>query len=68
MPGRRAANVNWGYTLETNIGFGYVRRVEAVDKDFLLAGNYQLEVATERIACEIHLQPLYDPKRERIKC
>ncbi|MCZ6471068.1 MAG: hypothetical protein O6649_06905, partial [Gammaproteobacteria bacterium] len=58
----------WGYTLETNIGYGYVRRKEGVDKDFLLAGNYELEVATERVACEIHLQPLYDPKMERIKC
>ena len=62
MPGRRAANANWGYTLKTNIAYGYVRRAEGVDKDFLLAGSYELEVATERIACEIHLQPLYDAK------
>jgi sarcosine dehydrogenase len=61
------SSAGWGYTLETNIGYGYVRRAEGVDKDFLLAGNYELEVATERVPCEIHLQPLYDPKMERIK-
>jgi 4-methylaminobutanoate oxidase (formaldehyde-forming) len=62
------SSAGWGYTLKTNIGYGYVRRAEGVDMDFLLAGSYELEVATERIACEIHLQPLYDPKMERIKC
>jgi len=62
------SSAGWGYTLETNIGYGYVRRAEGVDKDFLLSGSYELEVATERVACEIHLQPLYDPKMERMKC
>jgi 4-methylaminobutanoate oxidase (formaldehyde-forming) len=62
------SSAGWGYTLETNIGYGYVRRAEGVDKDFLLAGSYELEVAAERVACEIYLQPLYDPKMERMKC
>jgi len=62
------SSAGWGYTLETNIGYGYVRRAEGVDKDFLLSGNYELEVATERVACEIHLQSLYDPQMGRMKC
>ncbi len=61
------SSAGWGYTLETNIGYGYVRRAEGVDKDFLLSGSYELEVATERVPCEIHLQALYDPKMERMK-
>ena len=61
------SSAGWGYTLQTNIGYGYVRHADGVDKEYLLAGSYELEVATERVPCEIHLQPLYDPKMERIK-
>lgn len=61
------SSAGWGYTLNKNIGFGYVRCTGGVDRDYLLAGSYELEVATDRVSCEIHLQPLYDPKMERIK-
>ncbi len=58
----------YGHTLKTNIGYGYVRRPEGLSREYLLAGSYELEVATERVPCEIHLAPLYDPKMARIKC
>jgi len=57
----------FGHTLRTNIGFGYVREPRGLSREYLLAGRYELEVATERIACRIHLGPLYDPKMERIR-
>jgi 4-methylaminobutanoate oxidase (formaldehyde-forming) len=57
----------YGHTIERGIGYGYVRRASGVDRDYLLAGRYELEVATERVPCAIHLGPLYDPKMERIK-
>jgi 4-methylaminobutanoate oxidase (formaldehyde-forming) len=57
----------WGYTLAKNIGYGYLRDPEGVDRNDLLAGDYALEVACERVACQIHLGPLYDPAMARIK-
>ena len=42
--------------------------LEGVPTDWLTAGRYELEVATERVPAAIHLAPLYDPKMERIKC
>jgi 4-methylaminobutanoate oxidase (formaldehyde-forming) len=57
----------YGYTIEKNIGYGYVRNPDGVPTDWLTAGKYELEVATERVPAEIHLAPLYDPKMERIK-
>ncbi len=62
------SSAGWGYTLETNIGYGYVRNPSGVNKDYLLSGSFELEVASKRIPCEIHLQPLYDPTMERMKC
>lgn len=55
------SSAGWGYTVECNIGFGYVRSESGVDKNYLIQGDYELEVAAIRVPCEIHLEPLYDP-------
>jgi 4-methylaminobutanoate oxidase (formaldehyde-forming) len=34
---------------------------------FLQGGRYELEVAGERVPARLHLEPLYDPKNERVK-
>ena len=57
----------YGHTQQTSIGYGYVRHSAGVDRNYLLAGRYQLEVATERVDCQLQLTPLYDPKMLRIK-
>lgn len=57
----------WGYTVEANIGYGYVRNASGVNVDFLKSGSYELEIACERVPCEIQLGPLYDPGMARIK-
>ena len=57
----------FGYTIGMPIGYGYVRRAEAVDEAFLRAGTYELEVATERVKARIALGPLYDPGMSRVK-
>jgi 4-methylaminobutanoate oxidase (formaldehyde-forming) len=57
----------WGYTVETNVGYGYVRDGEGIDRDHVMSGTYELEVATQRVPCEVFLEPLYDPRMERIK-
>ena len=56
----------WGYTVNKNIGYGYVRCSEGVDKDYLNSGTYKLGISTELHNCKLQLAPLYDPKMERI--
>ena len=58
----------WGYTVQTNIGYGYVRNPAGVDRAFLNSGEYALEVAATRVPCTLHLRPLYDPDMRRVKC
>ena len=68
--GRRVgwlSSAGWGYTLGCNIGYGYVRDEAGVDADMVLAGRYELEVATERVPAEVFLRPLYDPDMSRVK-
>ena len=70
---RNGERVGWlssggfGYTLGQSIGYGYVRNVGGVDEDFILNGEYELEVATERVKASVHLSPLFDPQMQRIK-
>ncbi len=57
----------YGYTVGKNIGYGYVRNVEGVTIDYLRSGSYELEVASDRVPARLHLEPLYDPRMERVK-
>ena len=70
---RDGVRVGWlssggcAHSLGRAVGYGYVRWAEGLDRDWLLAGSYELEVASERIPCAIFLAPPYDPGMERIK-
>ncbi len=57
----------YGHTLQRAIGYGYVRRAAGIDREYLRSGRYELEVATERLPCELHLEPPYDPRMERVR-
>ena len=57
----------WGYTLQRNIGFGYVRNSAGVETAWLKSGAYELEVANVRVPCTVQLGPLYDPKGLRVR-
>ncbi|TXH36802.1 MAG: FAD-dependent oxidoreductase [Rhodospirillaceae bacterium] len=62
------ASGGYGYTLQTNIGIGYVRNPQGgVSPEDVLSGSYELEIACERYPAKVSLQPLYDPKNERVK-
>ncbi len=62
------SSAGFGHTIQKSIGMGYVRSKEIIDKDYVLSGEYELEVATERVACSAHLVPLYDPGMKKVKC
>jgi len=57
----------YGYTLEKNIGYGYVRNAEGVSDDFLSTGDYELVVAMQRTPAKIHMEPLYDAPGVKVK-
>ncbi len=57
----------YGHTVGQAIGMGYVRHPQGVTADFVLSGDYELEVASERIPAHVHLTPLYDPANLRVK-
>ncbi len=70
---RNGERVGWltsggfGYTVNKSIGYGYVRNPDGVTHDYIMDASYELEVATKRVPCTVHMTPLYDAKMERIK-
>ncbi|MEO8133456.1 MAG: FAD-dependent oxidoreductase [Betaproteobacteria bacterium] len=60
-------SAGWGYTVNANIGYGYVRDPGGVSDAMLETGEYELEVATRRVRCALHMGALHDPKNARVK-
>jgi sarcosine dehydrogenase len=52
------SSAGYGHTVGKSIGMGYVRSSAAIDKNYVLSGSYELEVATQRVESEITLKPL----------
>ena len=69
---RNGERVGWlssggfGHTLGHPVGMGYVRRA-GVDAAYLTSGDWDLEVAAERVPCTATFEPLYDPTGARVK-
>jgi len=69
---RDGVRVGWlssggfGHTLGLPIGMGYVR-AEGVNEGYLIAGSYELEVASERVPARLVLGAVYDPTGGRVK-
>lgn len=57
----------FGHTIRKSVGMGYVRSDSPITREHVLSGRYELDVATVRVPVEVTLQPLYDPKMERVK-
>ena len=69
--GRIAGRISsgmFGHTLGRSLGMGYVGNQQGLaDKDFLLSGEYQIEVAGVRYPADVSLVPWYDPGSLRVK-
>ncbi len=57
---------NYGHFLGGAVGMGYVPAKGQTDDD-ILGSTYEIEVAGHRHAAIASLQPMYDPKSERIR-
>lgn len=53
-------SAGWGYSIGKNIAYGYVRHEAGVDRSFLESGSYELEIACERVPCQIRFGSLFE--------
>ena len=57
----------YGHTLGGSVGLGYVRHRGGVDRAWIEAGDWTVEVGGERIPARVGLRALYDPGGERMR-
>ena len=57
----------YGHTLGASVGMGYVHHEGGIDKDYLAAGSFEIDIAGDRIPAEASLRPFYDPTSARVK-
>jgi len=64
----RVTSGMFGHTVGVSIGMGYVGGEGlSVDRDWVMSGNYEIEIASERIPARVSMAPFYDPKSLRTK-
>jgi len=51
-------SAGWGYTIEKNIAYGYIKNPQGIDDRYLSSGAYELEVACERVPAQLRTAPL----------
>lgn len=59
----------YGHTVDASLGMGYVSAPDGslCDREYVLSGGYEIEVAGERVAARVSLDPWYDPKSARVR-
>jgi len=57
----------YGHTLGRSVALGWVRNADGVDRAYIEAGAYELDVGGECFAATAHLRSPYDPKGARIR-
>jgi len=55
----------YGHTLGGAVGLGYVHVAGGVSADYVAAGEFEVDVAGERVPARASLRALYDPAGER---
>ena len=58
----------YGHSVDASLGMGWVSRTDGglADRDYVLGGTYEIEVADERVPAKVSLEPWYDPKSTRV--
>jgi 4-methylaminobutanoate oxidase (formaldehyde-forming) len=63
----RTSSGMWSYVENRCLAMGYVNNADGVTKDWIDAGTFEIEVATERIPATASIRSFYDPRSERVR-
>jgi len=58
---------SFSHLLGCPIGMGYLENPEGISDEWILAGEYEIEVEDQRVPAKVHLQGVYDPGGKRAR-
>jgi 4-methylaminobutanoate oxidase (formaldehyde-forming) len=57
----------WSYVEDRSLAMGYLSNTDGVTQGWLDGGDFEIEVATERITATPSIRSFYDPRNERVR-
>ncbi len=66
MVGRTTSGM-WSYTQDRCLAMGYVSDDDGVDREWIDAGSFEIEVAAVRVPATASIRSFYDPRSERVR-
>ncbi|MDK1027536.1 MAG: FAD-dependent oxidoreductase [Actinomycetota bacterium] len=63
----RTSSGMWSYVEDRCLAMGYLNHADGVTGDWLDAGVFEIEVATELIPATASIRSFYDPRNERVR-
>ena len=60
-------SASYGHSLGATVGMGYATMTDGVSREWIEAGEWTIDVASERMTVDAQLAGFYDPKSERMK-
>ena len=57
----------YGHTLGRSLGLGMVKAENGVTREFVRSGQYEIEIAGQRVAARASLRPFYDPESKKVR-
>jgi len=63
----RTSSGMWSYVEDRSLAMGYLRNQDGVTQEWLDDANFEIEVATQRIAATPSIRSFYDPRNERVR-
>jgi 4-methylaminobutanoate oxidase (formaldehyde-forming) len=57
----------YAHLLGCAIGMGYLEHLEGISDEWILSGQYEIDVEGTRIPAKVHLRAPYDPSGERVR-
>ena len=70
-PSKRTARTGYLYSINTlgaAVGIGFAGIDEPLTQESVSTGDWEIDVAGERIRARASLKTMFDPRMERIKC
>jgi 4-methylaminobutanoate oxidase (formaldehyde-forming) len=58
---------SYGFTLGGAVGLFMIEAAQPIDKNYIRNGHWEIEIAGKTYPAEVSLQPMYDPRMERIR-
>ena len=69
VPAGQVTSAAWGETVGATVGLALAGRPEpeAVDRAWVMAGSYQVDVAGDRVPVSVTTRPVLDPEGRRLR-